>query len=77
MVHHTRVGRRAAQSAGRPVMFAREGGTRVVGQAGAGAEPMVTVRRVHVVYRGGDGHRRRVMVPGRGGRAGLIDGTGA
>lgn len=38
------------------MMFAGEGGIRVMGQAGAGAEAVVAVRRVHVVYRGGDGH---------------------
>lgn len=56
------------------MMLAREAGVRVVGQAGP--ESVVAVRRVYVVDRGGDGHRRRMMVSGRGGGAGLIDGAG-
>lgn len=56
VVHHARVRRGAAQCTGSAVMIAGKGRIRMVSQAGAGAESMVAVRRVHVVNRGGDGN---------------------
>lgn len=77
MVHHARVGRGAAQSAGSAVMIAGISGTRVMGQTHhhVAAESMMTVGRVHVIDRGRD-RRWMMMSSGRIG-AGLTDRTGA
>lgn len=76
VVHHARIRRRAAQSTRSAMMIAGKGRIRMVSQAGAGVEPMMTMGGVQVVYRGRDRHRRWMMVSDGGGRASLIQGTG-
>jgi len=75
MVHHTRVGRRTAESTGSAVMIAGKGGSRVMGETSAGTESMMTVGRVYVINRSRDGYRCWMMVSGGDG-VGLVDGAG-
>lgn len=76
VVHHTRIWRRTAQSTRNTVMIVGKGGIWMMSQARAGAKSMMSARRVYVVYRGRDGHRRWMMMSSGSGRAGLIYRTG-
>lgn len=76
VVHHARIRRRTAQCTGNTVMIAGKGRIRVMGQAMAGAESLMTSWRVYVIYRSRDRHRRWMMVSSGGGGAGLIHRTG-
>lgn len=58
------------------MMIAGKSGIRVMGQTGVGTKPMMTARRVYLIYRRRDGYGRWVMVSSGSG-ARLIDRTGA